>query len=1369
MSDIRLKTLTVEDISLNASERLTIKNGNVIIMNTTVSTNVLNGSFISSGGISINCTYDSISSTSGGAVTIGGGLAVHNQTFLGNNLILDSNASIIKVKGINEYRFFLDTVNNKNCYISPDGISKRFDLYDTYLNINVTTISTNSSTGGLIINGGISINSTANAINSSNGGALTVAGGIAIGGDSYLSNSLIIGKSLVIKYTGNDQISLQNNLNTSKATLNMNNNDLVISNTYNTIFNTTFGNFIFRNFSSGNTLFTVTSNYSQFDKYVNINDTVESLNSTTASLLIMGGLSVNCSTDASSGTNGGAVTINGGLSIKKKTFINDSLAIELSNNYKNNKLILYQINNDITETNRFTGIGVTNGSLRFQVQDLNNDYIFYSSLSSGNASNEVFRIKGTNEVQFIGFQQKYSIKAGGATVNDLSIQGQRVATASSVGFYTNDGDTFDNNDMKIFGLGLPNNIVNSEYLKIGWENTNYVISVNNNGQGINRSLVLQSNQAQLSFITNGSIICTSSIASINSSTGSFILYGGLSVNNTNDCTSLTNGGCITLNGGISIKKSAYIGNTLNIYSTNGNIQLSSNNTAGDFLISNPTNNFIFAGNNSTQKYKGSLSLFTLNNNLNYEVLSLNISNTSSNAFYNINTQAGGVGIIRPLQINVGLNAGLYLNTTGQIGINNTIPAYDLDINGTIKGNNYNYFNQLTIYNTADATNISTSGSLSVLGGASIQKKLYVGGDTYLLSTTNSSSSSAALYITGGLTISSTQNSINSSGALTVNGGGYFGGSVYIRQDINISGNITGPITGSNSFGYITITGTNNAINNSTGCLITLGGITINSSQNSQNTSNGGSFLTNGGASISKDLYLGGDLNNYGVVNFYNTVNNLVKFYDISNVLSFSFDRNTSSSDFSISRYDLLGNFIEKSLSVSRSNGMIIINNTTESLNNTTGSIITNGGITVKCTTAATSLNNGGACSIYGGASINKNVFVGGDTVFSSTTVSTNSIQGAVIVAGGVGIAGNININGNAVITGNLSIMGTTTNINTTNTLITDNVLILNSGPAGSSNAALMIQRYQTNNDIGTGDVVTSQSNYNYTLPNQSGMSSTQIKLSVAANVVDGYYNGWWVKVLSGFSSGQVRQITGYVGSTRIATLNLAWTTQNPSIGDSVNLYDRSFVGLIWDELNDVFILGSTAQNPTTNLIVTGYSSIYADSSILYSSINSTSSSIGALVVTGGVGINETTDAISTTSGSALTVAGGASIKKSLYVGNTIYINGVDIKPNTYDLNRTTIFNAANNVTLASITNLSFDNTVWGIDIYISIQLIASNNLYSNYQLKAVNKGSTWEIINNYVGDQIVVFSITNSGQIQYTSTNYIGFVSLTFKFKCVTN
>ena len=61
--------------------------------------------------------------------------------------------------------------------------------------------------------------------------------------------------------------------------------------------------------------------------------------------------------------------------------------------------------------------------------------------------------------------------------------------------------------------------------------------------------------------------------------------------------------------------------------------------------------------------------------------------------------------------------------------------------------------------------------------------------------------------------------------------------------------------------YLTITGSDQSINLTTGSLLTFGGITSQCDTNATDISNGGSFLTPGGASIGKDIYIGGNIYN----------------------------------------------------------------------------------------------------------------------------------------------------------------------------------------------------------------------------------------------------------------------------------------------------------------------------------------------------------------------------------------------------------------------------------------------------------------------------------------------------------------------------
>ena len=98
-----------------------------------------------------------------------------------------------------------------------------------------------------------------------------------------------------------------------------------------------------------------------------------------------------------------------------------------------------------------------------------------------------------------------------------------------------------------------------------------------------------------------------------------------------------------------------------------------------------------------------------------------------------------------------------------------------------------------------------------------------------------------------------------------------------------------------------------------------------------------------------------------------------------------------------------------------------------------------------------------------------------------------------------------------------------------------------------------------------------------------------------------------------------------------------------------------------------------------------------------------------------------------------------------------------------------VFNAANNVTSASaITNFTFSNTITrAFRALVSVSVTATNPLYSLYEVKAVQKsGGNWVTNTSYIGDNSqFAFTVSTSGQVQYTNNNYAGFTSAIMKFR----
>lgn len=172
------------------------------------------------------------------------------------------------------------------------------------------------------------------------------------------------------------------------------------------------------------------------------------------------------------------------------------------------------------------------------------------------------------------------------------------------------------------------------------------------------------------------------------------------------------------------------------------------------------------------------------------------------------------------------------------------------------------------------------------------------------------------------------------------------------------------------------------------------------------------------------------------------------------------------------------------------------------------------------------------------------------------------------------------------IMGNLMVSGSTTTIESETLTVQDNVILVNSAPSGTADGGLAVKRFQQANDSGTGDVVGDLPVSQDTA--QSG-SATTITLSAASNANDDYYNGFWVKIISGTGANQARRIKAYVGSTKVATIydtsdggveGMNFST-NPTSDSVYGLYDCPFVVSIYDESSNEWVLGCTSLDPAT--------------------------------------------------------------------------------------------------------------------------------------------------------------------------------------------
>jgi hypothetical protein len=102
------------------------------------------------------------------------------------------------------------------------------------------------------------------------------------------------------------------------------------------------------------------------------------------------------------------------------------------------------------------------------------------------------------------------------------------------------------------------------------------------------------------------------------------------------------------------------------------------------------------------------------------------------------------------------------------------------------------------------------------------------------------------------------------------------------------------------------------------------------------------------------------------------------------------------------------------------------------------------------------------------------------------------------------------------------------------------------------------------------------------------------------------------------------------------------------------------------------------------------------------------------------------------------------------------------------------FTANNNVSSSeNIVGLAFDNaTIRSFNATVTITVLKSTNqnLYESYTLDGFQTGSGWNLYTSHIGDNSgVLFSITNNGQVKYTSIDHtVDWISTTLRFNVST-
>ena len=1168
---------------------------------TTASTNSTTGSLKLAGGLAISNTTDAISEFNGGSFTSAGGGAFAKSLYIGNNLTVNGNLSVLGTT--TTFNTSIIEMEDNTLLLNNGPSGTGFDSgiqIKRYQNDNIIG-------DGDVVADSVAENYALSAVTST---TITLPAGANTTNNYYnnwwikITNGTAINQvRQITAYVGSTKVATLSSA--FSITPSIGNN----VNLYNKVYTTMVWNesnkcfkIAYTSSSSNSTVININNNVDFECNNLNLTSTTNSTNNTTGALKLAGGIGISNTTDVISNTNGGSFTSAGGGAFAKSLYVGGNLF-----------------------TNNITG-----------------------TLSTA-AQPNITSVGTLTSLTLSGFISGVTTLTATTLAGTLSTVSQPNIT--SVGTLT--------------GLNLSGNLISSS--------------------------------------------TTNSTSEI---TGSLQLSGGIGIANTTDATNITNGGTFTSAGGGAFAKSLFIGGDLTTNNITGTLITTSqpNITNVGTLNSLSLNGILnsILSTTSTSSNAGSVVLaggLSISNNTDAT------SNTNGGTF----TSAGGGAFAKSLYVGGNLitnNITGTLLTNAQPNITSVGTLASLNVTGLLTSGTFNATNLGGILTTAAQTNITSLGTLTSLTTSGLF--------TSTLNTTSVNSSTGSVKLAGGIAISHTTDAVSSlnGGTFTSAGGGAFAKSLYVGGDL-ITNNITGTLL-TNAQPNITTLGT----------LIELymagpiTGITTLTAVNMIATNITGTLISSSQPNITSIGTLSNLIVNGDITGVDDLITNKVLATSITGTLLTSVQPNITS----------LGTLTSLTLSGTISGVTTLTATTIAGTLSTTSqpnitslgtltSLTLSGAITGVTTLTATTL--AGTLSTPAQPNITSigtltNINTSGIINSTLTTAATNSTTGALKLVGGLAIANTTEaiseFNGGSftsagggafakslfvgldlTVGGNVNILGTTNTINSTVTEINDNTLLLNNGPSGTGyDSGILIKRYQNNNIIGDGDVVADDLTENYAI---SAVTSTTITLPAGANATNNYYNNWWIKITNGAAINQVRQISTYNGSTKVATLSSAFGTI-PSIGNNVNLYSRVLSAIIWNESNKRFTTCfSDSSYNTTMVDIIDNTDFECEKLYVNSTANSTSSSMGALQVSGGISISNGTDATNNTNGGSFTSAGGGAFAKTVYIGGDLITNNItgvittQAQPNITSIGSLSSLNVTGSLTVGSFSSVNLGGTL----------------------------------------------------------------------------
>ena len=1331
--------LTTQNLTVS-SETVT----NLFIINSSTSnanfSNISTGTIISSSGNISNLILDTATF---------GNIIVNYLTsnYITNNILLTSqNASISNLNSNNS------SISNLNILYSTFG-----NLYGSYIEsfngtIN-TLLSTNSTLGNTYINNSTIVNILANNITSSN---------------IYSDNSNILNASIGILFATNISVGTINNVLLNST--NVISTNTSISNL--TVINSTFNNISVLSETLGNLILTGNATISNLNSINNtfdnvlINSSIPSYNSTTGSLILEnGGISINCTVNAYSFTNGGSATLAGGLAVLQDAYLGGNVWINEILNVGGNV-----IQNCTAPT---LGLDVVN------LWYLQNKFTIGNVFGNFTQGQVIIAGSGGNILSYPTFTYDSSI-------NLLTLYGTVDATS-----LTNGGT------LQVYGgvsidlsLYVGSNAHILGYLDM---NNNKIMSVDTCTMPYDVANKYYVDEKFINY-TAGQVI----IGDINETVLGYqsFTYDGtlLSIFSTITALGLGSGGSLNINGGVSILENVYIGGGLDVNGTkitNCTAPSSNLDVVNLWYLDNTLNNLTI-GNVFGNFTQGQIIIAGTGGNIlgypsfTYDGTQVSILNTNENAL----SILGGVYISNGLNVNDSSIINVPLPINRMDAVNKEYVDYFLGINnGTIRemavtlGNNilmptnipnfifsnlsvssfvsYAYLQipELNIYDQFEIRGLfkNTTWELntSFIGDNfnGVQFNIINDGNNGQIQYINKNITGTAILRFRADTTSQGEFSnitIGNSIISTVIGGGT--GQTFFTNGCILLGNGSGPIATD-----ITLQFTNEIL-------------TLSNSTPSLNLTSPGAMLIQGGLCIEQNLYIGNGLDVGGtkITNCTAPSSNL----DVVNLWYLQNKYTTG---------NVNGDFTKGQLLIGDTGGNIVGYPTLTY----DGSLLS-----IFNTIPALGLNSGGCLNIDGGVSILENVYIGGgldvngtkitnctapssnldvvnlwylDNTLNNLTIGNvfgNFTQGQIIIAG---------TGGNILGYPSFTYDGTQLYISSTS-----NALGLGSGGSLNINGGTSILK-----DVYIGGTLV--------------LNDTRItNVADPINQFD-VVNLEYLNHFLGFNNGDIPNTCVTLGNNINSPQNIPYFTFNTQTSSFVayaylqiptlQIYDQyelrglinngnwqldsNFIGKFQPQVN--FTINSSGNILYTNNNTSGLATlcfrattISTVNNSLVNIINNTNGNLNGIYPLGSILIGNDSNIVLTT-------------PNLEFLNNQLYVNTVSLTPSSSDIFTEQTFYANNNQSsVDNIIGFIFNTlTTRYFQAIVSCSITtstSSNNLYAGYELKGINLNGLWELNSSFIGQNTGVKFFINytTGQLQYTSNNISGFISNIIKFRALT-